>query len=213
MAPVASSNSSTIASKPVAPAIGPGLADPAIDGQRVFRAALDAMARPCLPVAFPVGVSPPAPLCATAAGLVLALADFETSVWLDGPLAAEEAVARYVRFHTGARIAADPAEATFAVVSAPTAMPQLSAFAQGTPEYPDRSTTIILQAEPSPGEGWRFDGPGFEEPLAFTFAPAPSAFADQWRANRALFPRGVDLMLAGRTQIVALPRSARLLED
>jgi alpha-D-ribose 1-methylphosphonate 5-triphosphate synthase subunit PhnH len=38
----------------------------------------------------------------------------------------------------------------------------------------------------------------------------PQHFAAQWRANRAAFPRGVDLILAAPDGVAALPRSTRL---
>ncbi|MFM9745843.1 phosphonate C-P lyase system protein PhnH, partial [Streptomyces brasiliscabiei] len=84
---------------------------------------------------------------------------------------------------------ADPAAATFAVVNDALSMPPLSAFAQGTAEYRDRSTTIILQASRLQDTGLVFTGPGIDGRIQFSFDPAPHGFADQWLENRALYPR------------------------
>ena len=59
-------------------------------------------ARSCGSIA---GFAPPAPLFAPAAALLLTLCDFETSVWLDPPLARQRrALREFLRFHTGARL-------------------------------------------------------------------------------------------------------------
>jgi alpha-D-ribose 1-methylphosphonate 5-triphosphate synthase subunit PhnH len=67
------------------------------------------------------------------------LCDFLTPVWLDPPLADSARVAAFARFRTGSWLAASPAEAAFAVIADGARMLELTAFAQGTPEYPDRS--------------------------------------------------------------------------
>src|SRR5262249_28106481 len=69
------------------------------------------------------------------------LFDYEPPFWLDAPLAAAPEVARWIAFHRGARLTADPATAAFAFVADPAAAPPLESFAQGSLEYPDRSTS------------------------------------------------------------------------
>jgi alpha-D-ribose 1-methylphosphonate 5-triphosphate synthase subunit PhnH len=205
------SHSKALAAVGAAPTIG--FAAPVHDAQAVFRAVLDCLARPgtVQPVpALPAG----APFQATAAAVLLTLADHETTVWLDAPLAAQPEVAAYVRFTTGAKIVDDPAAATFAVVSAPVAMPPLAAFAQGSPEYPDRSTTLIvivdrIDAAPT-SEALALSGPGIRGRAHLAFAPRPADLADQLVANRDQFPRGVDLIVCGPGIVAGLPRSTRI---
>ena len=41
-------------------------------------------------------------------------------------------------------------------------------------------------------------------------APLPRHFVEQWKQNRARFPRGVDLVLAAPEGIACLPRTTRI---
>ncbi len=189
-----------------------GLADPVYDSQRIFRTVLDVMSRPGRIMALASELEPPSPLLATSACLLLALADYETTVWLDSALTELPAAGDYIRFHTGARLTRDCGEADFAVVAAPTLLPPLTAFAQGTPEYPDRSTTLIVQAETLSQAGWVFQGPGIPNRMAFRADPLPADFGRQLAANRTRFPCGVDLVFATPTELAALPRSCRIVE-
>lgn len=195
-----------------AAAIQPAFRDPPKDSQRVFRAAMSAMARPGTILPLEPAFTAPVPLSATAAAVLLTLADFETPVWLDAAAANEPAVAGFVRFHTGARLVSDPQDAAFALITDAANAPPLAAFAQGLADYPDRSTTVIWQVDSLAAEGWRFAGPGIKGEIAFRAEPLPADFAGQLAANRAGFPLGVDLLFAAPGRIAALPRSAQLVE-
>ena len=105
------------------------------------------------------------------------------------------------------------AEAAFALIAEPLSMPPLDSFALGSEAYPDRSTTLILQIQCFESEGPILSGPGLEGPLRFGAAPLPEAFWAQFSANRALFPRGVDVVLAGPEAVAALPRSVKVEAD
>ncbi|MBD0275911.1 MAG: phosphonate C-P lyase system protein PhnH, partial [Acetobacteraceae bacterium] len=70
-------------------ALVPGFGDPVRDAQAVFRAVMDALARPGPPRALPAGLPrPPGPLAPELGAIALALADHEAPLWLDAPLAA-----------------------------------------------------------------------------------------------------------------------------
>ncbi|MBA4174424.1 MAG: phosphonate C-P lyase system protein PhnH, partial [Hyphomicrobium sp.] len=189
---------------------GHGFASLAHDSQAVFRTVMHAIARPGTISTFDPRLQPPEPLFATTAALVLALADFETTIWLDAPLAENGAVRDYLKFHCGSRIVAHPHEAAFAIVSRPATMPQLIRFNQGLPAFPDRSTTVIVEVEALYPEGWRLHGPGIKDDIAFSAAPLPADFGGQLVLNRDQFPLGVDLIFVTATEIAALPRSVRL---
>ncbi|OYZ98049.1 MAG: phosphonate C-P lyase system protein PhnH [Rhizobiales bacterium 17-65-6] len=189
-----------------------GFADPARQSQHVFRAMMWAMARPGTPEPLDTILTPPAPLTPELAALALCLLDFETPVWLDASLAEVSEVAEFLRFHTSARIVPTPAEAAFALISDPRAMPPLAAFAQGEPDYPDRSCTLLMAVSALENGPLMLEGPGIDGTRAFGATPLPEDFVAQMAANRAGFPLGVDLVLAAPGAVLGLPRSVRLTE-
>jgi len=187
--------------------VAAGFAEPVLAVQASFRAVMDAMARPGN-IRRLAGISAPAPLSPTAAAIALTLVDYETPFWLDSPLAASSEVARFICFHTGARLTADPAEAAFAFVAAPAAMPPFAMFAHGSAEYPDRSTTLVLQVTHlAEGDGMVLRGPGIDGARRLAASPLPADFLARLADNRAQFPRGVDILLALNDAVAGLPRS------
>src|SRR5215468_3452643 len=177
-------------------AVATGFAEPVLAAQTTFCTVMDVMARPGT-VRTLAGIAAPAPLSPTAAAIALTVLDYETPFWLDAPLAAAGEVARFISFHTGARVTADPADAAFAFVAAPTVAAPFANFAQGSLEYPDRSTTLVLQvAQLAEGKGMILRGPGILGEHRLTASPLPADFLDQLADNRAQFPCGVDILLA-----------------
>lgn len=188
----------------------PGFADPAQEAQQVFRAALDALARPGRVVAVPVTLPPLPPFEPAALALCLALADMDTPVWLD-PLLRRPEIAAHLRFHVGCPLVEEPAAACFAVVADAQAMPPLAEFALGQDDYPDRSATVIVQVPALQGGGTAMlSGPGIPERVSVSPAGLPSEFWSWAAANHALFPRGVDMLFACDGELIGLPRSTRV---
>lgn len=189
-----------------------GFADPVGASQTVFRALMDALARPGSVHVLPEVTAPPAPLTASATALIATLADADTPVWLDPALTKTSAVRDWIVFHTGAPITAHQSEAAFAVVSAPQNLSALNGFALGSQEFPDRSTTVILQVTTlTEGAPLTLEGPGIKGQASLAPDPLPQHFARQWMANRQAFPRGIDLILAAPGCVAAMPRSTRLI--
>jgi alpha-D-ribose 1-methylphosphonate 5-triphosphate synthase subunit PhnH len=187
-----------------------GFSDPVLDSQSVFRALMDAMSRPARVARIQAGITPPAPLDVAAGAIACTLVDADTPYWLD-PRLNDEALDRWLAFHTGSRRAGVMADAVFAFVGAPMSMPALDGFAQGSQEYPDRSATLILQLEGlEGGEPFIFESPGINGRATIAPLGLPAGFAEQWRANGKRFPRGVDLILTAGDALACLPRSARL---
>jgi alpha-D-ribose 1-methylphosphonate 5-triphosphate synthase subunit PhnH len=188
-----------------------GFADPVFQSQAVFRKVLDAFARPGTVVEIPDVVQAPAPLHMPAAAFIAAFADAGTLVHLDAAMAASKPAVDWIRFHTDAPVTAEPSIASFAVVADPAAMVPLSTFAVGSAEYPDRSTTVVIQVDRISREtGLSLEGPGIEGFAELSAHPLPPAFVDQMAENRALYPRGVDVVLASPTAVAVLPRSTRV---
>lgn len=188
-----------------------GFATPVLDAQATFRAVMAAMAEPGTARPLEAQARPPAPLSPTAAAIALTLCDHDTPVWLDPALRAAEAVVAWLGFHCGAPLAHTPAEAHFALVADPATLIALDNFAQGTQDYPDRSTTLIMQVDSlDAGTPLTLEGPGIETVAHLAPAPLPRHFAEQWRQNNARFPRGVDVILAAPRAVACLPRTTRI---
>lgn len=189
-----------------------GFADPVEDTQAVFRAVMDAMARPATVLHVKPPVAPPAPLPPLVGALACTLADADTPLWLDPGLEQSEAVREWLVFHTGGPIVAQPAEAAFALATDGSSLPSLRGFAQGTQEYPDRSATLVLAVEAFDGGApLTFRGPGIRGETTLAPRGLPADFAAQWTENGQRFPRGVDLVLVAGDALACLPRSARLI--
>ncbi|WP_137932740.1 phosphonate C-P lyase system protein PhnH [Mesorhizobium comanense] len=188
-----------------------GFADPVFNAQAVFRAVMDAMARPGSVQPLPALARPPAPLSATSGAIALALCDNDAPVWLDPALHASAAVISWLGFHSGAPLANTPADAHFAFVATPAEMMALDGFSQGTQDYPDRSTTLILQvADLTSGTPLLLEGPGIETTATIAPAQMPRHFVEQWKQNNKRFPRGVDIILASPEALACLPRTTRI---
>jgi alpha-D-ribose 1-methylphosphonate 5-triphosphate synthase subunit PhnH len=188
-------------------------ADPVHASQHTFRAVMDALARPGTIISLAATVTAPSPLHPAAAAVALTLLDYETPVWLDHMLSATGDIADWIRFHTGAPITPDTRAAAFAFAADGARAPDLDVFSLGTSEYPDRSTTLVLQVKQFSGESLTLAGPGIAGTQSISAGPLPNDFRAQLIANRALFPRGVDVILATDDTIAALPRSVRVVTD
>ena len=177
-----------------------GFADTPIDSAHAFRACLNAMARPGQIEAV-AGAQPPAPLSVAAGVVLLTLTDANTPVHLAG--AADTAEVRaWLAFHTGAPVVEPPA-AAFAL-GRWEALP-LSQLPLGTSEYPDRSATVIVEAETLAPTGARLTGPGVEAE-AWLSLPEVKIFQE----NQARFPLGLDFFFAAGDRLAALPRSTKV---
>ncbi len=192
-------------------ALAAGFAEPVFDSQNAFRRMMEALATPgrvraldhLLPTDCPLPVAP--------AALLLALCDFETPLWLAPSLAARDGVADFLRFHTGAPLARDGSQAAFALLDLAADHFDPSHFAQGTPEYPDRSTTIIaICASVTDGQPLTLQGPGIAGAATLNITPLPQDFVSRWRQAQLAFPLGVDVVFASPSAIVGLPRTTRI---
>src|SRR5689334_243884 len=93
-----------------------GFGDKVLSAQSTFRAIMEAMARPGTIQRISASVDAPAPLMRGAAAIALTLFDHDTPVWLDARMAETNLVARWLRFHTGAPLIANPLASQFALV-------------------------------------------------------------------------------------------------
>lgn len=180
-----------------------GFDDPSIQSAHAFRSVMQAMARPGT-IHEVTGAEPPAPLSQAAGAVLLTLCDTDTPVYLAGTADCAP-VRAWLAFHTGAPLTG-PSQCMFAVGSWD-ALPPLSAFPVGTPEYPDRSTTLIVERPELTQTGVTLTGPGIKDSAQLS-VPDVAAFT----ANNALFPLGVDFIFTCGTQVAAVPRSTQITE-
>ncbi|XDA97931.1 phosphonate C-P lyase system protein PhnH [Sulfitobacter sp. LCG007] len=175
-----------------------GFADPAIQSAQAFRSVMEAMARPGT-IRDVGGAQPPAPLSRAAGAVLLTLCDSETPVHLAGE-ADCQAVRAWLAFHTGAQVTG-PSHCMFALGTWDALCP-LSSYPVGTPEYPDRSATLIVECPELIAAGATLTGPGIRISASLSL-PEIAAF----RSNRRLFPLGLDFIFTSGDRLAALPRS------
>lgn len=186
----------------------PGFKDSVQDAQQTFRRLLDALANPGRVEAIANAPMPPDGLTAACAAACLTLLDLETRVWMQPGL--DDAVRSWLAFHTGCRFTSDAQQSHFAVIWDVSNMPQLQAFHWGSAEYPEASTTLLIQTPLLvQGESVVLQGPGILGERAI--APqVPADFWTQWAGNHRAYPLGVDVFLFSQHEVMGLPRTARV---
>ncbi|OWU85004.1 carbon-phosphorus lyase [Oceanicola sp. 22II-s10i] len=184
--------------------LGGGFDNPPVQSATAFRAALSALARPGR-IERIGGAEAPSPVSPAAATLLMVLCDPETPVHLAGAHDRAE-VREWIAFHIGAPVvgaaAAQFALGTWAALS------PVDRFGIGTPEYPDRSATLIVEVPDLAATGARLTGPGIETAARLSL-PETEAF----RRNALLFPLGLDFFFTAGDRIAGLPRTTRVEAD
>ena len=188
-----------------------GFADKVLSAQSTFRSVMDAMARPgSVRRIVPTSGAPRTMMRGTAA-IALTLFDHDTPLWLDARTHENSDVVKWLKFHTGAPVVQDSSIASFALISDGGALPPFERFALGTSEYPDRSTTLILQVESlDSGRSFELRGPGIDGVATLRASIKPFDLFDRLRVNETLFPRGTDVVLVADDAVVAIPRTTRI---
>ncbi|KIC48188.1 phosphonate C-P lyase system protein PhnH [Tateyamaria sp. ANG-S1] len=178
-----------------------GFTDPPQQSAVAFRGIMQAMARPGS-ICEVAGAVAPAPLSVAAGTALLTLCDPDTGVHLAGAWDTK-GVRDWITFQTGAPLVA--AEAADFVVGGWGDI-DLSVLQTGTPEYPDRSATVIVEMSELRAEGATLTGPGIKERAVLNL-PDLAVF----QRNAALFPLGLDFMFTCGAQMAALPRSTKVI--
>lgn len=187
----------------------PAFADPVLDAQRSFRAALSALSGPgviqCLS---PAQTPPPLEGLASASHtLCLALLDIDTPLWL-APRFDTPAIRANLAFHCGCPIVSERQNARFALLDE-SLLHDLSGFDTGNDRYPDQSCTLLVQLENlHNGQPLDWRGPGIETVNAVAL-PVQSSF---WEARELSndFPRGLDVFFVADHELIGLPRTTRV---
>jgi len=189
----------------------PGFADKVLSAQSTFRSVMDAMARPGSVQCVTANAGVPSGLMRGSAAIALTLFDHDTPIWLDAAMSETTDVARWLKFHTSAPVIADSSIASFALIGDAGSLPALDCFAFGSNEYPDRSTTLILQVDSlTRGPAFELKGPGIDGTALLQAMIRPRDLFERLAINETLFPRGIDIVLVHDDAIVAIPRTTRL---
>jgi len=188
-----------------------GFADKVLSAQSTFRSVMDAMARPGSVQRINAVAGTPGAMMRGTAAIALTLFDHDTPIWLDPGMFRTSDVAKWIKFHTSAPVVADCSICSFALIGSPQDLPALDRFAFGNNEYPDRSTTLILQVESlTRGASLALQGPGIDGTASLRAMIQPNDLFERLAVNAALFPCGIDVVLVHDDAIVAIPRTTRL---
>ena len=188
-----------------------GFADKVLSAQSTFRSVMEAMARPGSVQHVAAGVGTPAQMMRGTAAIALTLFDHDTPIWLDRGMSDSSDVATWLKFHSGAPVVTDPSICHFALISDPSRLVDLSCFALGSNEFPDCSTSLILQVESlTRGSRYELRGPGIDGTAILHATIAPKDLFERLSINETLLPRGIDVVLVAGDEIVAMPRTTRV---
>ena len=188
-----------------------GFVDKVLSAQSTFRSVMEAMARPGRVQQVIAGAGTPGSLMSGAAAIALTLFDHDTPIWLDARMRQYPEVAKWLKFHSGAPVVDDSSISSFALIDDGGALPDLSRFALGSNEYPDRSTTLVIQVESlTHGRDYELRGPGIDGVTILRATIEPMDLSERLSINETLFPRGIDVVLVSGDAIAAIPRTTRL---
>ena len=185
----------------------PGFQDLIHDSQTTFKTLLNALSCPGTINKIDVQLFPPSGLNVACAAACLTLFDLETTIWLQPGL--DEKIKNWLLFHTGCCFTDDTSQADFAVIWDINNMPNLSKFKQGTPVYPEDSTTLLIQVEKyhdTSLQGQTLTGAGINEQITMPINLSDK-FWQQWQQNHNSYPLGVDIYFFNKKEVIGLPRT------
>ncbi|AMB85061.1 carbon-phosphorus lyase subunit PhnH [Pseudomonas agarici] len=181
-------------------------ADPVLDAQRSFRAALDALANPGVAQALPMLTSLDGLAPATYA-LCLALLDGDTPLWL-APSFDTPAIRANLAFHCACPLTTQREGARFALLAVED-LHDLAGFDLGNERYPDQSCTLLVQLpQLDSGRSVTWRGPGIRDDQRVSL-PLVEDFWHQ-RERHGAFPLGLDVFFLAGGNVLGLPRSTRV---
>ncbi|MEO9459811.1 MAG: phosphonate C-P lyase system protein PhnH [Lentilitoribacter sp.] len=178
-----------------------GFINAPVQSAQSFRKIMNVMAKPGTIENLAVA-TPPAPLSAAAGSLLLTLCDAQTPIYLSEKFDNAD-VKAWITFHCNSPFS-DAKDCMFALGAWDQLQP-LHNFPIGTPEYPDRSTTMIVEMDELSQTGAVLSGPGIKEVGSLSL-PETLAF----EKNALLFPLGHDFYFTCGEQIAALPRTTKV---
>ena len=187
--------------------IGAGFTDPVFDSQHVFKKVLEGMSSPGVIKNVDIECENPPVIHPVTAALCLSLCDSDTKVWLS---ASHPQITSWLKFHCGCQIVKDrdATRADFAIIIKGSHTPELDIFSVGTPEAPDKSVTIIFEAETfDKGTHYIARGPGIKTENRFAATGIDENLLDYMRLNKSNFPMGIDAIITAEKSLICLSRT------
>ncbi|WP_104401117.1 phosphonate C-P lyase system protein PhnH [Vibrio penaeicida] len=189
--------------------VKPGFNDPIHDAQNVFRFILNAMSIPGSLQSMPSELSFGQANAATTQ-ILLALTDSTTPVWLSEAFKADSELTQNLQFHANTPLATRQDKASFALLGSGQNA-NVSEFCWGSAEYPETSTTLIVQVSSlSKGVSLELSGPGIDGNASINVEGVHQSLFNQIIAISESQPLGVDVLLTCENQLMALPRTTRI---
>lgn len=191
------------------------------DSQQCFRLLLKAMSEPGEIVTLEMSEGFGA-MHKAATQTLLSLSDNATPIWLSESHLKDAAIRENIRFHCGSPVTERQNSASFAVIAEQDLADfdwNNATFSLGCEEYPDQSTTVIVElgsltngSDASPSKGGltlTLSGPGIESQSVLNIGAVSQAFQLflQERLEHFAFPLGIDLILVSDESIACLPRT------
>jgi len=197
--------------------LSPGFGDETHSSQFIFRTVLNALSYPGRLNTLHHDARPPLGLNPVASGVLLALLDSETSLWLSDSLR-NTLASTWLQFHTDCTITDDIKTADFVWIKRFAECPALDQLQTGSDAYPDRSAICIIEVESltkkSDQGSFVLQGPGIKETQELDISAWSreecKMWLEFWNSNRALFPCGVDVFFSDGEALVGLPRTSLL---
>lgn len=188
-----------------------GLVDPVFGSQAIFRKILAAMSRPGSIHTLPPDLNgSPDGLSPAAAAILLTMCDYETPFFSSDDT---NVTSDWLRFYTGAIRTSHPADAKFALIRSDVENPKLQDFNLGDDRYPDLSTTLVIECpHMTGGSPVALSGPGIQGKLDIAPSGLRQGFWTEVQNNSLRYPLGVDLIFTNGLDLMALPRSIRIVE-
>ena len=172
---------------------------------------MDAMATPGRVQTIAAVAGAPPPMMLGTAALALTLFDHDTPIWLDPGMSEIPGYREVAQVSYRRADRPGVAVCSFALIANAEDLPVLERFSFGSNEYPDRSTTLVVQVESlARGQGYELRGPGIDGRTLLRAMIKPTDLFERLAVNAALFPREIDVVMVHDDAIVAIPRTTRL---
>jgi len=193
----------------------PGFESIERDSQAIFRVVMNSMARPgklmnILPIVNAQDNGEPR----VGGSILLALMESASILYL--PQSSQAKVwEHFLKFHTACEITTFPNLAQYIWIQRESELPSLMTCAIGSAEFPENSSTLLIEVDEitsqcETGRGHVWEGPGIDGSLRVEVKGLPPSFWSERQELRAHYPCGVDVIFCTSTQITSLPRSTRI---